>query len=170
MPVEFDIELFNKERNKGRIVRQRQYTNDEILKLLAEAISRSIGYITLYPQPAKHNKPPEPWWERGVGLHTGGQVAQDSYMLGHQTGTEPNDNWYFPAVVAEDGVVVEAEMNPEAPYLAYVIGSDTQAEWHQGRWKTIEDAAEFAAQYIKDEGRKTLLRRLEMVWNEDSER
>lgn len=169
MSIKFNIELFNAERENGRIVRHWRKTNEEIMQLTALAMSIAIGKITQYPPPAPRNQPPEPWWERGRGLHSGGGIAQDSYMLGHE-GEEANDNWYFPAQIHADGVVVEAQMEPEAPYLAYVLGSDTQASWHQGRWLTINDAANFANNYINEEGRAALIKRLEYAWEEESMR
>lgn len=64
---------------------------------------------------------------------------------------------------------VEGELGMNTPYAPQVIGRDTQARVHQGRWWVFEDVVDENADGALDEFSETFFRLFEQAWARDEE-
>lgn len=104
-----------------------------------EVTSRRIGrdFITeaqKYPPENEGNRPPAPYWQRGVGMvRNSGVVNPSSQQLG--------DNWQLRGIKTPFGGTVNV-LNP-VTYAPFVHDDIKQAGFHQARgWRTMSQIAE----------------------------
>lgn len=104
-----------------------------------QVMSRRVGrdFITeaqKYPPENEGNRPPTPYWQRGVGMIRGnGVVSPSSQQLG--------DNWQLRGIKTPFGGTVSV-LNP-VTYAPFVHDDIKQARFHGARgWKTMSQIAE----------------------------
>lgn len=88
------------------------------------------GDVKPYPPTSAANRPPEPYYQRGVGTVTKSGVRHTSYNGGIRK------NWYVKSTPKQ------VVLGNEAPYSGWVQGVD-QAWYHAARrWKVAKTQAE----------------------------
>lgn len=113
MTIRFDTDSDQIDQAKQRLLALEQEINNR-LKLLSQDIAKeAVSILTEPPQPGAGNFPPEPYWERGVGMHKGGKLTELSYQYSNSA-----ERWKYETSVADGAVVTKAStLIPYAPYL-----------------------------------------------------
>lgn len=110
----------------------------------SELISKTVGLLRKvgdatqealeeYPPETEANRPPPPYYQRGLGTVTRNFVIPESQQLG--------ENWEQQTLVGQNEV--EHHIRNEVTYAAYVHGQQLQAGFHARRgWPIAIDVAE----------------------------
>ena len=123
--------------NKSKLIFANKIAQEAQVEL--DVMSRRIGRdfaneAAKYPPENEGNRPPAPYWQRGVGMIWGnGTVNPPSQQLG--------DNWSVRGVRTPFGGV--ATVSNPVTYAPFVHDNTKQAGFHAARgWRTMSQIAE----------------------------